>query len=96
MKHIWYINEKEFELKEGYIIDDKISSPTMYKFSNIFDNENLDNLIYIAYNENIFDNKETAVNIFNGMILIQIKKLENHINDCKNKIDILTDKIINE
>lgn len=94
MKHIWYINEQEFELKEGYIVDDKIPSPIEFKTSGIFDNENLDNLIYIAYNENIFDNKETAVNMFNGMGLIQIKKLENYINDCKNKIDILSDKLL--
>ena len=78
MKHIWCIDDYNFTLNEGYVLDD-------YKKKHVIGTYKI---------ENIFDNKETAVNIFNGMILIQIKKLENYINDCKNKIDILSDKLL--
>lgn len=93
MKHIWYIDDNNFILNEGYVMDD------YKKYDNNYVWEYCDNEIYvhnlgIFETENIFENKETAVNIFNGMVLIQIKKLENYINDCKNKIDILTDKLL--
>lgn len=93
MKHIWYIDDNNFILNEGYVMDDY----KKYDYNYVW--EYCDNEIYvhnlgIFETENIFENKETAVNMFNGMVLIQIKKLENYINDCKNKIDILTDKLL--
>lgn len=93
MKHIWFIDEKEFDLKDGYIVQDKIPDPIMCKTVAIFDNESCDNLIYSTYTEKVFPNKEIAVTILNEMILIQIKKLEKYIKDCQDKVNILADKL---
>ena len=91
MKHIWYIEDKTYELGEGYVDDNYKDNDycSVYKEEN-----NMKSLVYYGLTENIFDNKETAVNIFNGMLLIQIRKLEKYIDDCQNKIDKLTDKLI--
>lgn len=93
MKHIWCIDDDKFNLLEGYVVDNYKNYADNYLWEKCED-ENYVHILGIFKTENIFENKETAVNIFNGMILIQIKKLENYIKDCKNKIDILTDKLL--
>ena len=90
MKHIWCIDDDKFTLKEGYVLDNYKD----YECTRIWIEEKTNKILGTYKVENIFDNKETAVNMFNGMVLIQIKKLENYINDCKNKIDILSDKLL--
>ena len=90
MKHIWCIDDYNFTLNEGYVLDDYKT----FEDDFVYSDETQKHVIGTYKIENIFDNKETAVNMFNGMVLIQIKKLENYINDCKNKIDTLSDKLL--
>lgn len=90
MKHIWYIDDNNFTLNEGYVNNDYRDHVGIF----VYDDETEMHVKEVCDIENVFENKETAVNMFNGVVLIQIKKLENHINDCKNKIDILSDKLL--
>lgn len=91
MKHIWCIDDDRFTLNEGYVMDDYRD----YEDDFVWTSEESTRKVIGRYKvENIFDNKETAINVFNGMVLIQIRKLESHINNCKTKIDELTDKLV--
>lgn len=90
MKHVWCIDDDRFLFNEGYVLDDYKD----YEDDFVYADESQKKLLGTYKVENIFDNKETAINVFNGMVLIQIRKLESHINNCKTKIDELTDKLV--
>lgn len=79
MKHIWCIDDDRFLFNEGYVLDDYKD----YEDDFVYIDESQKKLLGTYKVENIFDNKETALNMYKGMIGIERVKVHNKINDLK-------------
>lgn len=91
MKHIWYIDGYNFELNEGYVNNDYRDHVGIF----VYDDETEMHVKEVCDIENVFENKETAINILKGMIEIQRNKLQKHIDDCTRKREELFEKLLN-
>ena len=90
MKHIWCIDDNLFTLKEGYVLNDYKT----FEDDFVYTAETQQKILGTYKVENIFDNRETAINMFKGMIKIQMTKLQKHIDDCIRKREELFEKLI--
>ena len=90
MKHIWCIDDYKFTLEEGYVLDDYKT----FEDDFVYTDETQKKILGTYKVENIFDNKETAINMYKGMIEIQINKLQKHIDDCTRKREELFEKLL--
>lgn len=90
MKHIWFINDGNFTLGEGYVED-------FYKQFNdafIYPDENQLIPVDRVSIENIFDNQETAINMYKGMIGIERVKVHNEIEKLERYDEELFEKLL--
>ncbi len=90
MKHIWFINDSKFTLGEGYV-------ENFYKqFNDAFIYQDENQLIPVdrVSIENIFDNQETAINMYKGMIGIERVKVHNKIEELKRYDEELFEKLL--
>ena len=90
MKHIWCIDDDKFTLKEGYVLDDYKN----YEDDFVYSNETQYGLLGTYKVENIFDNKETALNVYKGMIGIERVKVHNKIEELKKYDEQLFEKLL--
>ena len=90
MKHIWCIDDDKFTLKEGYVLDDYKD----YEDDFVYSNETQHELLGTYKVENIFDNKETALNMYKGMIEIERVKVHNKIEELKKYNEQLFEKLL--
>ena len=93
MKHVWYIDEDKFTLNEGYVMDDYKKYWDNYLWEKCEDKNYVHNL-GIFKTENIFDNKETALNMYKGMIDIERVKVHNKIEELKKYDEQLFEKLL--
>ncbi len=91
MKHVWCIDEDLFTLKEGYVMDDYKD----FEDDFVYTNESQKYLVGTYKTENIFDNKETAINMYKGMIGIERVKVHNEIERLKKYDEKLFEKLLN-
>ena len=94
MKHIWYIDENKIELHEGYVSNDYRTYFNENSNIPIWDQEFGESLTSSKL-EDIFDNKETAINIYKGMIGIERCKIHNKIEELKKYDESLFEKLLN-
>lgn len=90
MKHIWCIDDDKFTLKEGYVLDDYKD----YEDDFVYSNETQHGLLGTYKVENIFENKETALNMYKGMIGIERVKVHNKIEELKKYDEQLFEKLL--
>ena len=90
MKHIWCIDDDKFTLKEGYVLDDYKD----YEDDFVYSNETQYGLLGTYKVENIFDNKETALNMYKRMIGIERVKVHNEIERLKKYDEQLFEKLL--
>lgn len=90
MKYVWCIDEDLFTLKEGYVIDDYKD----YEDNFVYIDESQKKLLGTYKVENIFDNKETALNMYKGMIGIERVKVHNKIDELKRYDEQLFEKLL--
>ena len=90
MKHIWCIDDDRFLFNEGYVLDDYKD----YEDDFVYMDESQKKLLGTYKVENIFDNKETALNIYKGMIGIERVKVHNKIDDLKKYDEELFTKLL--
>ncbi len=90
MKHIWCIDDDKFTFKEGYVLDDYKD----YEDDFVYSNETQYGLLGTYKVENIFDNKETALNMYKGMIGIERVKVHNKIEELKKYDEQLFEKLL--
>ena len=91
MKHVWCIDEDLFTLKEGYVLNDYKT----FEDDFVYTDETQKDIIGTYKTENIFDNKETALNIYKGMIGIERVKVHNEIERLKKYDENLFEKLLN-
>ena len=91
MKHVWCIDEDLFTLKEGYVFEDYKD----YENDFVYTDESQKFLVGTYKVKNIFDNKETAINIYKGMIEIERVKVHNEIERLKKYDEKLFEKLLN-
>ena len=91
MKHVWCIDDDKFTLKEGYVLDDYKD----YEDDFVYSDETQKSRIGVYKVENIFENKETALNIYRGMIGIERVKVYNKIEELKKYNESLFEKLLN-
>lgn len=87
--HIYYVNDITFDIYEGYVrsnYKDYPASP-VYFSDNKSDSFTMFNLGYI------YDIHEDAAKKLRELINKQINKLQQYIDDCTNKIELLTNKL---
>lgn len=98
MEKVWYILEDSLEFKEGYIIQlcnfnpDFNPDPT-HRLDTVIYNEN-GNLQDGVNHENVFKNKDTALNIYKGMLRIEREKVNQRIYELQKYNDELFEKSI--
>ena len=90
MKHIWCIDDDKFTLKEGYVVDNYKD----YECIRVWIEEKTNKILGIYKVENIFDNKETALNMYKGMIGIERVKVHNKIEELKKYDEQLFEKLL--
>ena len=93
MKHIWVIDTEKYNLFEGYVMDD-------YKdvhdtFACVYSDEYGDICLGSYEFENIFDNKLTALRIYEEIIRFERKRIYREINKLNRKSEILFEKLLN-
>lgn len=90
MKHIWCIDDDKFTLKEGYVLDDYKD----YEDDFVYSDETQKSRIGVYKVENIFENKETAISMYRGMIGIERVKVYNKIEELKKYDESLFEKLL--
>lgn len=96
MKHVWVIDEDNYNLFEGYVIDEYKDYKDMYDSAvNVYKDENKSSNLGLYSLENIFENKLTALNIYEGIINIARKKIYREIDKLSRKNEILFEKLLN-
>ena len=90
MKHIWCIDDDKFTLKEGYVLDNYKD----YECTRVWIEEKTNKILGTYKVENIFDNKETALNMYKGMIGIERVKVHNKIEELKKYDEQLFEKLL--
>lgn len=91
MKHIWCIDDDKFTIKEGYVLDDYKD----YEDDFVYSDETQKSRIGVYKVENIFENKETAISMYRGMIGIERVKVHNRIEELKKYDESLFEKLLN-
>ena len=91
MKHVWCIDEDLFTLKEGYVLNDYKT----FEDDFVYIDETQKDIVGTYKTENIFDNKETAINVYKGMIGIERVKVHNKIEELKKYDEQLFEKLLN-
>ena len=91
MKHVWCIDEDLFILKEGYVMNDYKD----FEDDFVYTDESQKYLVGTYKTENIFDNKETALNMYKGMIRIERVKIHNEIERLNKYDEQLFEKLLN-
>ena len=91
MKHIWCIDEDQYTLDEGYVIDNYKD----YKCIRVYIEEKINKVLDNYKTENIFDNLDTAKHILKGMIQIQRDKNSKEIERLQKENEILIEKLFN-
>ena len=91
MKFVYYIDEDNWTLGEGYITEDY--SESRFKYKNVFNKET--KYIATVNEEFIYDNLETAKHILKGMIQIQRDKNSKEIERLQKENEILFEKLLN-
>lgn len=89
LAHIYYVNDITFDIYEGYVrsnYKDYPASPVYFSD----DKSSIFLMINLGY---IYNNPEDAAKILKDLINKQINKLQRHIDDCTNKIELLTNKL---
>ena len=90
MKHIWCIDDYKFTFKEGYVLDDYKD----YEDDFVYSDEAQKSRIGVYKVENIFENKETALSVYKGMIGIERVKVYNKIEELKKYNEQLFEKLL--
>ena len=90
MKHIWFIDEDEFVFGEGYVVDNYKE----YNYLHVYIGEDFKKNFGIYKVGNFYDNKETALNIYKGMIDIERVKVHNEIERLKKYDEQLFEKLL--
>ena len=93
MKHIWCIDDDKFNLFEGYVMDNYKIYDDNYIWEKCEDENYVHNLGRLK-TENIFENKETALNMYKGMIGIERVKVHNKIEELKKYDETLFEKLL--
>ncbi len=93
MKHVWAIDTEKYNLFEGYVMDDYKEHHDGWCF--VYGDENRTNNLGSFSIENIFDNKLTALNIYEGIISIERKRIYKEIDKLNRKNEILFEKLLN-
>lgn len=93
MKHVWCIDDNKFNLFEGYVMDNYKNYDENYLWEKCEDENHVHNL-GIFKTENIFDNKETTINMYRGMIGIERVKVHNEIERLKKYDEQLFEKLL--
>ena len=98
MKQIWFIDEDKLELKTGYVNNN-------YQFYGHDESENdlmvlvlvdkKSRICALVSREYLFENKETAINMYKGMIGIERVKVYNKIEELKKYDESLFEKLLN-
>ena len=91
MKHIWCIDDDKYLFYEGYVLDDYKTFEDDFVYTDITQK----NVLGTFKVENIFDNKETAINVYKGMIGIERVKVHNKIEEFKKYDEQLFEKLLN-
>lgn len=89
LAHIYYVNDITFDIYEGYVrsnYKDYPASPVYFSD----DKSTSFLMINLGY---IYDTSEGASKRLKDLINKQINKLQYHIDDCTNKIELLTNKL---
>ena len=90
MKHIWCIDDDRFLFNEGYVVDNYKD----YECIRVWIDEKTNKILGTYEVENIFDNKETALNMYKGMIGIERVKVHNKIEELKKYDEQLFEKLL--
>lgn len=94
MKHVWAIDDINYVLHEGYVMDNYKNYDDNYLWENCEDENHVHNL-GVFKTENIFDNKLTALNIYEGIIRNVRKQIYREIDKLNRKNEILFEKLLN-
>lgn len=90
MKHVWCIDDYKWNLEEGYVMNDYKDFEDDFVYKDETQKTNLG-----PYKiENIFENKETALNMYKGMIGIERVKIHNRIEELQKYDKYLFDKLL--
>ena len=87
--HIYYVNNKTFDIYEGYVR----SNYKDYPASAVYFSDDKSASFLMFNLEYIYDNHEDAVKKLKELINKQINKLQYYVDDCTNKIELLTNKL---
>lgn len=87
--HIYYVNDITFDIYEGYVRSNYKDYPASPVY---FSDDKLTSFLMINL-EYIYDTSEEASKRLKDLINKQINKLQYHIDDCTNKIELLTNKL---
>ena len=93
MKHVWAIDTEKYNFFEGYVMDDYKEHHDGWCF--VYGDENQTSNLGSFALENIFDNKLTALNIYEGIIRVERKRIYREINKLYRKSEILFEKLLN-
>lgn len=93
MKHVWAIDDINYVFHEGYVMDDYKEHHDGWDF--VYGDENRTSNLGSFALENIFDNKLTALNIYEGIIRNARKQIYREINKLNRKNEILFEKLLN-
>lgn len=91
IKFVYYIDEDNWTLGEGYVTEDY--SESRFKYKNVFSKET--KYITTVNEEFIYDNLETAKHILRGMIEIQMNKNTKEIEKLTKYNQELAEKLFN-
>jgi len=81
---------------EGYVINEYKDYRDIYdNYVNVYKDENQSTNLGLYSLENIFENKLTALNIYEGIINIARKKIYKEIDKLSRKNEILFEKLLN-
>lgn len=92
MKHIWAIDDINYVLHEGYVMDDYKEHHDGWDFVYGDDNRTI-NLGSFTI-ENIFEDKLKALNVYEGIIRIEISQIYKEIDKLNRKNEILFEKLL--
>lgn len=92
MKHVWAIDDINYVLYEGYVMDDY--KEQHYDWAFVYDDENQTNNLGSFKFENIFENKLTALNIYEGIIINARTQIYREIDKLNRKNEILFEKLL--
>lgn len=91
MKHVWIIDDKEYNLFEGYIKDEYKD----HEYIIVFSSEKANDIIGSYKTNNIFEDKLTALNIYEGIISNERKQIWRKINKLNKLYEDLSEKLLN-